>query len=179
MLAADIYRPAEWHDFLLMVGGAAAVLTGLVFVALSLNLDVLLRDPLHRSRSIGTLTNFGAIFLMSAVALMGDPSHVAIGIVWVLVSIAGGFVYDHPWPTTRRASPSTLTTVRFITGSVLYLGLVGGSVLLLAGAIAGLYPAASSMILLAVYSVTGAWLLVVGARDVVGEASSGEPAAET
>jgi modulator of FtsH protease len=168
MLAADIYRPAEWHDFFVMVGGAVAVLTGLVFVALSLNLGVLLRDALHRARSIGTLTNFGAIFVMSAVALMGDQSHVSIGIVWLLVSIGGGFVYDRPWPTTRRVSPSTLTTVRFITGSVLYLGLVVGSVLLLSGAIAGLYVAASSMILLAVYSVTGAWLLVVGAREVGG-----------
>jgi hypothetical protein len=38
MFAGDIYRPEEWHDFFVMLGGAAAVLTGLVFVALSLNL---------------------------------------------------------------------------------------------------------------------------------------------
>src|SRR4051812_24505689 len=100
-----------------MVGGAAAVLTGLVFVALSLNVDVLLRDAMHRARSIGTLTNFAAIFLMSAVALMGGLSHVSIGIVWLLVAIGGGFVYGRPWPTTRRTSPSFVTTVRFVTGS--------------------------------------------------------------
>ena len=50
-----------------MLGGAAAVLTGLVFVALSLNLSVLLRDVMHRARSIGTLTNFGGIFIVCAV----------------------------------------------------------------------------------------------------------------
>jgi hypothetical protein len=132
---------------------------------LLLNVDVLLRDATHRARSIGTLTNFAAIFLMSAVALMGDQSHVSIGIVWLLVSIGGGFVYDRPWPITRRASPSTLTTVRFVIGSALYVGLVVGAVLLLSGVTAGLYVAASSMIILTVYSVTGAWLLVAGARD--------------
>src|SRR3954453_22953079 len=103
MFAADIYRPAEWHDFFVMVGGAAAVLTGLVFVALSLNLHLLLTDPMHRARSIGTLTNFGGVFL--------------------------------------------------------------GAVLLLSGVEAGLYVTASSMTLLTVYSITGAWLLVAGARE--------------
>ncbi len=167
MFAADIYRPAEWHDFFVMLGGAAAVLTGLVFVALSLNVGVLLHDAMHRARSIGTLTNFGAIFVVSAVSLMGDQTHVSLGVVWLLVSISAGFVYVRPWPTTRRMSPpsTVASTARFVMGSALYLGVAVGSILLLSGATAGLYVAASSLTLLAVYSVTGAWLLVVGARD--------------
>jgi hypothetical protein len=164
MFAADIYRPEEWHDFFVMVGGAAAVLTGLVFVALSLNLDAILRDAMHRARSIGTLTNFGAVFVICALALMGDQTHATIGIEWLLVSIGAGFVYVRPWPTSHRADPSTSAFVRFMTGSALYLGQLVGSVMLLSGAIAGLYVAAASMTLLAAYSVTGAWLLVVGAR---------------
>ena len=124
-----------------MVGGAAAVLTGLVFVALSLNLGVLLHDAMHRARSIGTLTNFGAIFVISAVALMGDQTHVSLGVVWLLVSLGAGFVYVRPWPTTRRmSSPSTVMTssVRFVMGSALYLGEAAGSVLVLSGVTAGL-----------------------------------------
>jgi hypothetical protein len=113
----------------------------------------------------GTLTNFGAIFVISAVALMGHLSHIAIGILWLLVSIGGAFVYDYPWPTTHRLGPSRLTTVRFVAGTALYLGMVVGSVLLIGGAKPGLYVTASAMLLLTVYSVTGAWLLVVGARD--------------
>jgi hypothetical protein len=42
---------------------------------------------------------------------------------------------------------------------------VVGAVLFLADTTVGLYIAAGSMTLLAVYSVTGAWLLVLGARD--------------
>src|SRR3954453_9502861 len=158
MLAADIYRPAEWHDFFVMVGGAAAALTGLVFVALSLNLNLLLTDAMHRARSIGTLTNFSAVFLISAFALMGDQTHVSVAIVWLLVAMGAGFVYVRPWPTTHRASPSRLNSVRFTTGTMLYAGEIVGSVLLLSGIEAGLYVAASAMTLLAVYSVTGAWL---------------------
>jgi hypothetical protein len=60
-----------------MVGGAAAVLTRLVLVALSLNLGGLLRRRHAPARSIGTLTNFGAVLVISAVALMGDQTHVS------------------------------------------------------------------------------------------------------
>ena len=36
----DIYKPTEWHDFFLETGGGASALAGLVFVAMSINLDV-------------------------------------------------------------------------------------------------------------------------------------------
>ena len=39
MMVVDMYRPDQWHDFFVMVGGGSAALTGLVFVALSLNLE--------------------------------------------------------------------------------------------------------------------------------------------
>jgi hypothetical protein len=81
VLAADVDRPQEWHDFFVMVGSAAAVLTGSVFVALSLNLNVLLQDVMHRARSIGTLTNFGGIFVVSAVALMGSETDISLAVV--------------------------------------------------------------------------------------------------
>jgi len=171
MLAADIYRPDEWHDFFLMVGGAAAVLTGLVFVALSLDLGGILGDAMHRARSIGTLTNFAAIFVICALALIGDQNHVTIGVGWLLVSLGAALVYVYPWPTARRASPSTLTFLRFMTGSTLYAGELVGSLMLIGGVPAGLYVAAVSMTLLAAYSVSGAWLLLVGARTEGGNPS--------
>jgi hypothetical protein len=58
LLAADIYKPDQWRDFFLMVGGGAAALTGLVLVAMSLNLDVIAQDATHRYRAIGTLAGF-------------------------------------------------------------------------------------------------------------------------
>ena len=35
----------EWHDFFLAAAGAAAVLAGLVFVGLSINLDQIMSNP--------------------------------------------------------------------------------------------------------------------------------------
>jgi hypothetical protein len=162
-MIADVYRPDEWHDFFVMVGGGTAALTGLVFVALSLNLDAILRDAMHRSRSIGTLTNFAGIFVVCALALMGGQGHVAIGAEWLLTATAAAFVFAYPWPTARRAG--TPTVLRFTVGALLYAAEILGAALLLSGNTAGLYTAAASMTLLAVYAISGAWLLVVGARD--------------
>jgi hypothetical protein len=98
---------------------------------------------------------------------MGHQTHVSPGIVWLLVFIGAGFAYVRPWPTTRRMSPppTVASSARFMIGGALYLEAAVGSILLLSGVTAGLYVAASSLTLLAVYSVTGAWLLVLGARD--------------
>lgn len=70
---------------------------------------------------------------------------------------------------TRKSNHADSTALH--DGSALYVGELVGSVMLISGAIAGLYVAAVSLTLLAAYSVSGAWLLVVGAHDEQGAAS--------
>src|SRR4051812_34412926 len=114
MLAADAFQPDVWRDFFLMVGGAAAVLAGLVFVALSLNLGMVMRDVTHRSRAVGTLTNFVGIFVVCALALMGEQSHTTVGIEWLLASTGAGAVYVYGYLRARTAggSQTTLSLLR-------------------------------------------------------------------
>jgi hypothetical protein len=57
-----------------MVGGAAAVLTGLVFVAMSFNARVVVEDATHRYRAVGTLTGMTAAFVICALALLGKQA---------------------------------------------------------------------------------------------------------
>jgi len=47
MMAADIYRPDQWTNFFLLVGKGAVTLTGLVLVAMSLNLKAIVCDATH------------------------------------------------------------------------------------------------------------------------------------
>jgi hypothetical protein len=169
MLGAAVYRPDEWHDFFIMVGGAAAVLMGLVFVALSINIGPVVRDATHRYRAIGTLANFAGVFVLCAAALMGGQGHAALGAEWFVVSSGACAVYVYGYLRARTAggSPTTLSLLRTGTGTTLYVALMVGSVVLLLGAKTGLYIAAVSMVILSVYSVSGAWLLLVGAHETV------------
>ncbi len=70
-MTADIYRPDQWHDYFITVGGASAALTGLVFVAMSLNPSVIAQDATHRYRAVGTLAGFTAIFVICGLAVIG------------------------------------------------------------------------------------------------------------
>ena len=106
MLAADAYRPDQWHDFFITVGGAAAAVTGLVFVALSLNLEVVTRDATHRYRAIGTLMNFAGIFVLCSLALMGGQNHVAIGAEWLIVASSACGVFVHGYLRARSGGGS-------------------------------------------------------------------------
>jgi hypothetical protein len=51
-----MYDTGKWSDFFITVGGGAAALTGLVFVAMSMHLSEIAADPTHRHRSRTILT---------------------------------------------------------------------------------------------------------------------------
>ena len=154
----------QWHEFFVMVGGAAAALTGLVFVALSLNLETIVRDLTHRNRAIGTLAGFTAIFVICAFGLVAGQSSQALGLEWLLISIVAGYIYVKGVVEAKKRGINLMTVGlnRIIIGTGLYLVEILGSLLFLLGYSTGLYIAAVAMIILLAYTVTGAWLLVVG-----------------
>jgi hypothetical protein len=61
----------EWSAFFTLAGGAAATLTGLLFVALSINPDVLKEDlPLHQRPATLASQSFSDLLLTLAIALL-------------------------------------------------------------------------------------------------------------
>ncbi len=163
----DIFRPDQWHDFFLMVGGGAAALTGLVFVAMSINLALIAKDPTHRNRAIGTLTGFSAIFLICAFTLLGSQNHQTIGIEWLAVSIPAAFIYIRGYIVAIRkgGSVASLSVVRLIFGTGCYAAQILGAVVLMSGNISGLYISAIAMVLSFTSLISGAWLLITGSED--------------
>jgi hypothetical protein len=162
-MAVDIYRPDQWHDFFLMVGGGSAALTGLVFVAMSINLHLIARDSTHRNRAIGTLAGFAAVFMICALVLMGGQSHVAVGIEWLAIAALAGIinVYGYVHALRTGGSPQGLSLGRVIIGSACYLAEMAGALTLSLGHIAGLYVAAVAMVMFFAMLLSGAWLLLL------------------
>jgi hypothetical protein len=81
------------------------------------------------------------------------PAYTAVGAV---------YVYGYLRARTAGGSPTTLSLLRTVSGTRLYVAEIVGSILLLLGVLAGLYIATVAMVILAAYSVSGAWLLHVG-----------------
>jgi hypothetical protein len=167
LLAADIYKPGEWREFFLMVGGGAAALTGLVFVAMSLNVHVIAKDATHRYRAIGTLAGFTATFMICALVLMGGQGHAAVAVEWLIVSSIGVSILVYGWiqAVSTGRSEVGLRLPRLVGGTACYVAQIIGSVVLLFGQIAGLYVAAVGMIVIFPFLIAGAWLLIVGAHE--------------
>src|SRR5512133_2127333 len=129
MLALDSYRPDQWHDFFVMVGGSAAVLTGLVFVALSLNVNVVTQDAAHRYRAIDTLSGMVGVFVICALVLMGGQGHRAVGIEWLVVAAISMAIYVHGYvqAVVRGGSVAWLRGGRVIVVAVIYLAQLVGA----------------------------------------------------
>ena len=163
-MTPDIYQPDQWHDYFITVGGASAALTGLVFVAMSLNPGLIAEDATHRHRAVGTISGFTAIFVVCALGVMGGQDHRAVGLEWLVVSAAATAVYVYGYVQAIRLGESSvgLRSRRLIGGTALHLIEIAGAALLLSGFIAGLYVAAISMVGLLAYMISGAWLLIMG-----------------
>jgi hypothetical protein len=154
----------EWHDFFILVGGGAAALTGLVFVAMSLNLEAIVKEATHRHRAVGTLAGFTGIFVICAIVLMGRPNYQVVGIEWLVIAGVAAIIYINGAVQARTTGRSALGLglYRLIFGTSLYVIEIIGAIILIRGYIAGLYVAATAMVVLLTYTITGAWLLVVG-----------------
>jgi hypothetical protein len=158
---------SEWHDFFLMVGGGAAGLTGLVFVAMTLNLGAILNETTHKHRAINTLTGFTAIVVICALALMGDENYQILGIEWLLTAFFAACIYIHGITKARLKGKSryALSLRRLLFGAFLYIAQIIGAAMLLLGYIVGLYVAGIAMVVLLAFTITGAWLLLVGVEE--------------
>jgi hypothetical protein len=164
MIAADIFRPGQWTDFFLLVGTGAVTLTGLVFVAMSLNLKVIAVDATHRNRAINTLTGLALVFMRCALVLMGAQTHRAIGAELFVVAGASVAVFVRGYAKALRMG-SGLRPSRIIGGSAIHLAEMIGAALFFYGHLFGLYIAAIAIVTNTCYMITAAWLLVVGAFD--------------
>jgi hypothetical protein len=170
-----VYDPSLWHDFFFMVGGGAAALAGLVFVAMTLHLDDIVSHPVHRHRARTILAGFTAVFIRCGLVLMGGQSHQAVAIELMGVLLVVEVILYR----------STLGTVGVLDRGVIQRAVASfaclateqlGAVALFFGVTAGLYLVGVGMLASFVVMVTGAWLLLVGVGS--GQATQSSARAE-
>jgi hypothetical protein len=160
-------RIDQWNNFFIMVGGGAAALAGLVFIAMSINLSIITRDATHKNRAIATMTGFTAVFMICALALIGNQNYQWVGVEWLTVSLVPTVTYIRVYIRARETGKSSvgLSVGRFIAGTSCYVAQIIGSVLLILGYVAGLYLASVAMVLSFAFFISGAWLLITGIQQ--------------
>jgi hypothetical protein len=158
------YDPEQWHDLFVASAGASAALLGLLFVAVSINLERILAYEGLPERALETLLLLLAVLIVSIVGLIPAESTVALGLeLLVTAAIVAVIVFRLPGtnavetgkePAQWRASR---VGVRLMGTVPLVVG--GLSVLLETGG--GLYWIAAGVVLAICGAVANAWVLLV------------------
>jgi modulator of FtsH protease len=157
------YQPADWHDLFVASAGAAAALTGLIFVAVSINLADILADRRLLIRAAETLSLLLGLLLLSVFVLVPAQGRVALG-----SEVGGlGLVMAAVLLATRVRLPReagepltwSLVPLMVILGGTAPMIVAGFSVL--AGAGGGLYWLLPELILGFSGAILNAWILLV------------------
>ena len=157
------YDVSEWTDFFVAGAGASAALAGLVFVAVSINVDRILRLEGLPDRALATVMLLLSVVLISLVGLIPGQSRIALAAELLGLGLAFAvFILE----LTRRSMAGRDRRPLHAFGHWLLVGLgtvplVLGAVSLFAEAGGGLYWVAAGIMLATTGAVANAWVLLV------------------
>ena len=154
---------ADWSNFLTAQAGAAATLTGLVFVAVSRNLSRVLSIPGLTGRAAESLAHLFGVLIASTCALIPQPT-VALG---TEILVTGSFLWlfqtalQIGYARSKTAHPRYWLFTRTIQTQCATIPICISGILLLRGSLAGLYWLALGFIFSLISGVVSAWVLLV------------------
>jgi hypothetical protein len=157
------YEPSEWTDFFVASAGASAALAGLVFVAVSINVERILQFKGLPERALATVLLLLSVVLVALICLIPGQSREALAAELFVVSLlfaaqilrlTSSARADHDRSLGHVASHVLLVvlgTIPFVVGAVSLFVDAGG----------GLYWIAAGVILATTGAVANAWVLLV------------------
>jgi hypothetical protein len=169
----------QWHDFYIMVGTAGATLVGLLFIGLTLNIELIRRADFADLRTLAALTFNSFFYAIVFAVIFLIPDQVPIGLGLPLLAIGGlgwlnvMFQYRRTRKSHRAWGRSTVTN-RFFIPSVALLAVIVIAVSVMAGSTSGFYWLVPAMILLLASGSRNAWDLLIGLRGPEDQ-STGSP----
>lgn len=158
----------NWEEFAVVTGGASAALTGLLFVAVSIRLDVIAASADLRSRAAQTLTLFLVITLVAVLFAIPAQPQWLFGAELAALAVVGGitmFVLGRRAHRVDSQQP-VARILDAISPNVLTMTLVGiGGVLTAIGLDWGLYLQVPAVIAALVGGVISAWLFMMSTGE--------------
>ncbi len=167
-MASGAYDPETWHDLFVAAAGSAAALSGLIFVAVSINLrDILAVEKKNGSSYLTgrALESLVALLIVLGISLVGlDPSIGRVAFAASLLVCAVGSAIS-PARATSAYRSSRVKPIAFNLRLFLALLLVAAyavsGVTLLAQGGGGLQWLPFAFILAVSIAASNAWILLV------------------
>jgi len=159
----------EWHDFFLAAAGAAAVLAGLVFVGVSINLEMIMSDPAYglAGRALEALVLLVAVLVVTLLLLVPSQGMMLAGAevlaVGVLDWAAVVTIQLLPLRNWRSLEPAFRRHLvpRVVLCQVATLPILAAGVGVMGWGQGGLYWLVVGVVLSFLVAVLDAWVLLV------------------
>lgn len=154
------YEISNWTGFLSVAAGVMATLTGLIFVAVSINLSRILEVPGVSARAAEAILQLLGVLVICMIALQPRQSRAILG----PEIIAGGIII---WMFMvrlqhRSAAPDqNRPLISTVTSHIVPMLFVVAGISLTVGALGGLYWLSTGIIYSMTIGVSNAWVLLV------------------
>jgi modulator of FtsH protease len=158
------YNAAAWSDFAVAMAGAAAALSGLLFVAVSINLARILAFPNLPARALQSLILLVTPLLVAILVLIPGQRTGVLGIeLLVAAGLLGAALVWLNRPSTRSVEEGLrgYLLARTIPIAIVVAGPVVAGATLLARAGGGLYWIVPAVVFAFLAGLTNAWVLLV------------------
>ncbi len=159
---ATAYSVRDWTALFAASAGASAALTGLLFVAVSVNIERILEVTGLPERALQTLLMLLSAVIISLVVLIPGQSAAALGVELLTAGVASGVALGRlllmTEPALRQYAPTGWQVAIVLPGTLLF---VVGALSLLARTGGGLYWVVGGIIGSIVGASANAWVLLV------------------
>ncbi len=156
------YEPSEWSDLFVAVAGASAALAGLVFVAISINIERILAFEGLPERGAETVIQLVGVLVVAIVGLVPGQGHLALGLELVVVAGAlGASLSALPSGGGQQGEPAWHRPARVLLRSFGPLLMLAGAISVAAAAGGGLYWIVAGILVATLGAVSNAWVLLV------------------
>lgn len=154
---------ADWSNYFIAQAGASAGLAGLLFVALSINIERIIKSAWLPARAAVTMALLIGALVEALFALWPHQTSAITGIEECVAS-AGAWIFVVRSSIKAAGVPKEYvrpTIVSIALAQLASLSAIGGAVTLVMGNAGGIYALAFSMLMAIVVAFLNSWVLLV------------------